>query len=138
MINSLSTQTGGAQRKNSKKRQAILDVLSSTVEHPTAEMVYTALKPEYPELSLGTVYRNLSILAEEGMVISVGTVAGQERYDARTEPHAHFVCMHCRRVLDLNIPDTVSELYGEIDKQTNCKSLSHQLTVTGLCDKCRT
>ena len=124
-------------RKTSKKRQAIIDALSATYEHPTAEMLYNTLKPEYPELSLGTVYRNLSVLAEEGLVISVGTVAGQERYDARTALHAHFACARCRRVLDLDIPDTVSELYEEIEKDTGCTAISHNLIVTGFCDRCR-
>ena len=54
-------------RKKSRKREAMLAALRATTEHPTAEMLYNTLKPEYPELSLGTVYRNLSVLAEEGM-----------------------------------------------------------------------
>ena len=76
------------QRKKSKKRQAILESLRSVTDHPTAEMIYNRLKPEYPDLSLGTVYRNLAMFLEEGQVISVGTVDGQERYDARTDFHA--------------------------------------------------
>ena len=80
------------KRKNSRKRAAILEALAAVTEHPTAEMLYNRLKPRYPELSLGTVYRNLSVLAEEGLVVTVARVDGQERYDARTEPHAHFVC----------------------------------------------
>ena len=77
-------------RKKSRKREAMLAALRATTEHPTAEMLYNTLKPEYPELSLGTVYRNLSVLAEEGLVVSVAHVNGQERYDARVEPHTHF------------------------------------------------
>ena len=65
------------RRKNSRKRQAILEALCATREHPTAEMLYQQLKPDYPELSLGTVYRNLGVLAEEGLVASVVRVAGQ-------------------------------------------------------------
>ena len=74
------------RRKNSRKRQAILEALCATREHPTAEMLYQQLKPDYPELSLGTVYRNLGVLAEEGLAVSVVRVAGQERYDATTAP----------------------------------------------------
>lgn len=124
-------------RKSSRKRQAMLSALRGTVEHPSAEMLYTRLKADYPELSLGTVYRNLSVLAEEGLVISVGNVDGQERYDARTAPHPHFVCRRCHRVIDLDLPDTVSCLYGDIERDCGCKSESYALSVFGLCPECR-
>ena len=124
-------------RKKSRKREAMLAALRATTEHPTAEMLYNTLKPEYPELSLGTVYRNLSVLAEEGLVVSVAHVNGQERYDARTEPHAHFVCRGCRRVLDVFLPDVVSALYGEVDVRFGFLTEGHTLTLHGLCDRCR-
>ena len=63
-------------RKHSRKRDAILACLRSTTCHPTAEWVYQQLKPAIPDLSLGTVYRNLSMFKDEGLVISVGTVGG--------------------------------------------------------------
>jgi len=124
------------KRKNSKKRTAILEQLSSATDHPTAEMLYNRLKPKYPQLSLGTVYRNLSVLAEEGLVLNVAHVAGQERYDLCTKPHAHFICRGCRRVMDLNIPDTLSSVYMEIEKQLGCVADSHCLNFTGLCNNC--
>ena len=73
--------------KHFKKREAILNCLRSTNTHPTAEWVYAQLKTEYPDISLGTVYRNLALFKEQGLVISVGTVGGVERFDADTEPH---------------------------------------------------
>ena len=124
-------------RKKSRKRQAILDVMRASYEHPSAETVYSALKPDYPELSLGTVYRNLTVLRDEGLIICVGTVAGQERYDARTAPHAHFACTRCRRVIDLELPDTVTPLYGEIERSTGCRPAGHSVIVSGLCAGCR-
>lgn len=126
-----------AKRNNSKKRQAIYDYLCSVTDHPTAETVYAALKPDIPELSLGTVYRNLAVLTEEGQIISVGKVDGQERYDARTEPHAHFVCRGCRSVLDVFLPDVVSALYGEVDTRFGYLTEGHTLTLHGLCARCR-
>ena len=92
-------------RKNSKKRQALLDAICNSHEHPTAEMLYSALKPLIPELSLGTVYRNLGVLVQEGQIISVGHINGQERYDAVTHAHPHFVCKSCGSVTDLELPD---------------------------------
>ena len=90
-------------RKYSRKREAILEALRSTKSHPSAEWIYARLKPVYPDLSLGTVYRNLSLFRSEGLVISVATVKGQERFDARTSPHPHFICDCCGRVDDLDI-----------------------------------
>ena len=87
--------------RKSKKREAIYAALCASDEHPTAENLYIALKPEIPDLSLGTVYRNLSLFKQEGLAVSVTTVNGQERFDACTIPHAHFICRHCGRVLDM-------------------------------------
>lgn len=124
-------------RKKSRKREAMLAALRATTEHPTAEMLYNTLKPEYPELSLGTVYRNLSVLAEEGLVVSVAHVNGQERYDARVEPHTHFICRRCARVIDLlELEDAISGMYGEIKHRFGCLPESHTLTVSGLCPNC--
>ena len=125
------------RRKNSKKRQAILDALCATKEHPTAEMLYHQLKPRFPELSLGTVYRNLGILAEEGQVVSVVRVAGQERYDATTMPHAHFVCRVCRRVMDMPLPEGMEELYSALDRDFGFEAESCAMSVTGVCGDCR-
>lgn len=124
------------KRKNSKKRSAILEALSSVKEHPTAEMLYTALKPKIPELSLGTVYRNLSVLAEEGLVANVAHVAGQERYDARTDPHAHFVCKRCGRVIDVDIPDMVQPMFTQVSEETGCIADSYMLSFNGICSQC--
>jgi len=100
-------------------------------------MLYNQLKPDYPELSLGTVYRNLGVLVQDGLVISVGNVNGQERYDAVVCPHPHFVCRQCHSVIDLELPDTVSDMYGEIDRQFHCAPEGYSLTINGLCQHCR-
>lgn len=125
------------QRKNSKKRRAMLELLCADKSHPTAESIFNRLKPDFPELSLGTVYRNLAVLAENGDITSVGTVGGQERYDANTAPHAHFICRCCHRVIDLELPDMVSSLYSQINRELGCESESYSLSVNGLCDRCR-
>ena len=123
-------------RKNSRKRQALLDVLCASHEHPTAEMLYNQLKPEFPELSLGTVYRNLGVLMQEGLVQSVGHINGQERYDAITCPHPHFVCRCCHGVIDLELPDTVSGMFEEIGGRFKCSPEGYSLTIKGLCPNC--
>ncbi|MGN1002819.1 MAG: transcriptional repressor, partial [Oscillospiraceae bacterium] len=75
-----------ARHNKSKQRQAILDVLCASKEHPSAEMIFSALKPDYPSLSLGTVYRNLSFFQQQGLAVSVANVDGNMRYDACTAP----------------------------------------------------
>ena len=124
-------------RKYSRKREAVLDCLRQSKENPTVEMLYRQLKPSFPELSLGTVYRNLAVLVEDGQAVNIGSFRGQERYDGRLDPHSHFVCRGCGRVMDLDIPDTVSEIYSEIRDDLGYQPESYALTITGLCDVCR-
>ena len=125
------------KRKNSKKRTAILHALSSTREHPTAEMLYAALKPEIPELSLGTVYRNLSVLVEDGLVSRVAHVAGQDRYDAFTHPHAHFVCKNCGSVIDVDFPEGFFPMLSYVSEETGGIAESCSLSFNGICMCCK-
>ena len=92
-------------KRYSKKREAILACIRSTKSHPDAEWVYEKLKDEFPDLSLGTVYRNIARFKEEGEIISLGTVNGVERFDGNVKPHGHMVCRICARVIDM--PDDV-------------------------------
>ena len=99
-------------------------------------MVYNHLKTEYPDLSLGTVYRNLAKFKEEGEIISVGTVNGVERFDGNTMPHVHFVCTGCEAVADLpqiKIPDVLNQ---EVKNQTGGHIDMCQLTFVGQCGQC--
>jgi len=124
-------------QKTSKKREAIYEALHASKEHPTAEMLYSELKEKIPELSLGTVYRNLTGFVERGEAITVGNVGGNERYDARTEPHLHFICRDCRRVIDIELPDTTDDLYSKIEDGTGFKVDTHALSFYGQCGDCR-
>lgn len=87
--------------RHSKQREMIYDYLLSTKEHPSAEMIYGQLKSEMPNLSLGTVYRNLKLLEEMGKVRKVATTKNTDRYDACCDDHAHYVCEECGTVKDL-------------------------------------
>ncbi|MDR2246485.1 MAG: transcriptional repressor [Treponema sp.] len=91
-------------RKHSKKRDAVLKAIQSTYSHPGAQWIYDTLKPSIPSLSLGTVYRNINVFLEEGAVVSVGTVGGEERFDGRVSPHPHLICCRCGKVSDLPCP----------------------------------
>ena len=87
--------------RHSHQRDMIYNYMLSTKEHPSAEMIYEDLKKLEPNLSLGTVYRNLKLLEELGMVKKVTSVNNVERYDAITEDHVHFVCSKCGALVDL-------------------------------------
>ncbi len=125
-----------AVTKQFRKRNAILDYLRHTDTHPSAEMVYAHLKPEIPDLSLGTVYRNLSMFKSKGEIISIGTVGGVERFDGNSAPHVHFVCTGCETVADLPriaIPEALNQ---EVSSQTGGQINMCQLTFVGQCKNC--
>ena len=120
-------------RKHSKKRDAILECVRSTKEHPTADWVYSQLKPSIPDLSLGTVYRNLASFKREGVISSVGVVDGMERFDFNTASHAHFICTHCNAIIDIDGITVPEQLSGQV----LCGSVREcSLTFTGICNQC--
>ena len=123
-------------QKHFKKRDAILQYLRMTDTHPSAEMVYGALKPRMPDLSLATVYRNLSLFRTNGQIISVGTVNGTERFDGNTVPHVHFVCTDCCCVTDMHRIKVPEEVSGRACQLYGCEVADCQLTITGICEKC--
>ena len=122
--------------KRFRKRDAILECVRSTDIHPSADWVYAQLKPVLPDISLATVYRNLSLFKQQGIIASLGTVSGVERFDGNTDPHVHFICNCCDAVIDLpqmQVPQSLSsqaaaEAGGQVDV---C-----QLTFTGICNRC--
>ena len=122
--------------KQFRKRNAILDYLRHTKSHPSAEMVYTHLKPEIPDLSLGTVYRNLAMFKEKGEIISIGTVGGVERFDGNAAPHVHFICTDCSAVDDLPRIAVPEALNREVHDQTGGQINVCQLTFIGQCKNC--
>lgn len=119
---------------NSRQRNAILDYLRSTKEHPTADTIYEAVREEFPKISLGTVYRNLTLLCSLGTIQKLSSLSGPDRFDYNEKSHPHFECTKCGRVLDINadmsaIDDSVSDDFkGSIT--------GHSITFYGLCPKC--
>ncbi|MBO1680742.1 Fur family transcriptional regulator [Bittarella massiliensis (ex Durand et al. 2017)] len=122
--------------KYSRQRELVLAAVKSSMEHPTADMVYAALKADNPSLSLGTVYRNLNLLAQMGQIHKIGMPEGSDRFDGRTDEHYHMLCQKCGRVYDVQL-DTLSELDGQIQSQTGFLVHSHDLIVRGVCRACQ-
>ena len=116
----------------SQQRERIYEAVRTSMEHPTAQMVYDALRPEMPRLSLGTVYRNLHQMAQEGRLRELeGPVA---RFDAVLPPHAHIRCVRCGQVVDLALPYDPA-LDAQAAKE-GCTVTGHSLCFTGLCPQC--
>ena len=122
--------------RQSKKRDAMLALLRGTDRHPSAEQVYRALKPDYPSLSLATVYRNLSQLCEQGLALRVGTVNGLERYDGQTRPHSHFICNRCGRVADLPRLSPGEGCVERLGVQYGFTAQRCDFVIRGLCKGC--
>ena len=123
--------------KHFRKRDAILTCLRQTTVHPSAEWVYNRLKPELPDLSLGTVYRNLALFKEQGLITSLGTVGGVERFDGNTAPHVHFVCNGCDAVIDLPQMQLPDSLTAQAETAANGQITGCQLTFAGYCNECK-
>ncbi len=124
-----------SKRKNfSTKRMAILNTICSTDCHPSAKWVYNNLKEKYPDLSLGTVYRNISLFKEEGVVNAVANVNGEERIDGITEPHSHFICTKCGSIYDILNQELTALDSVLTDEGFHIESKS--ITYYGKCNKC--
>ena len=122
--------------KQFRKRNAILSYLQSTKSHPSADMVYAALKPEIPDLSLGTVYRNLAMFRQQGSVASLGTVNGVERFDGNTQPHVHFICTGCSAVVDMPQLQVPVQMIHAVQDRIGGMVEDCQLSFSGLCRNC--
>ena len=122
--------------KQFRKRNAILACLQGTTSHPSAEMGYEMLQKAHPDISLATVYRNLARFKSQGLVSSVATVRGVERFDAMTHPHVHFICSGCDAVMDLPQMEIPEDLSEEAEEISGCRIQECRLTFTGLCEKC--
>ena len=126
-----------AVRENySRKRNAIYQAICSTKSHPNAEWVYKQLKPQFRDLSLGTVYRNLKKFCEDGKAISVGVINGQEHFDADTAPHSHFVCDICQSISDICKPFFSEELLKSLNEEYGVSVTSNEVLFHGVCKEC--
>ena len=125
-----------ATLKYSRQREAIKNYLMSTKEHPTAEMVYEAIREVCPNISLGTVYRNLSLLADLGEIQKISTENGPDRFDGNPKPHYHFFCTNCNSVLDLKMKNI--DLINVIAAEEFSGFIEGHITrFYGLCPECK-
>ncbi len=122
--------------RGSKQKDVILHTLMSTTSHPEADWVYEQVKKEIPHISLGTVYRDLKKLADEGKIQQLDIAGGTCRFDANARNHYHFRCERCGRVFDIDIPEEKG-LNVKVAEKTGLKVNSHRLEFRGLCFDCQ-
>lgn len=123
-------------RRDTKQREAILRILRNNRSHPTADQIYDEVRQDIPNISKGTVYRNLQVLAEDGAVSVLNINGTQNRYEQKREGHYHFRCETCRRVFDLNEP-VDKDIDERIARETGFTILHHQTEFSGLCKDCQ-
>lgn len=121
--------------KHSRQRDAIVNFLSERKDHPTADVIYNNIKKEYPKISLGTVYRNLSLLAELGEIQKISCGDGVEHFDADTSPHNHFICKNCKSVIDLKM-DNIEFISTLASNSFNGIIEGHKTFFYGICPQC--
>ncbi|MFP7753367.1 Fur family transcriptional regulator [Thermodesulfobacteriota bacterium B35] len=118
------------------QRQIILEELSKVKTHPTASELYDMVRKRLPRIGLGTVYRNLELMAENGMILKLEVGGTQKRFDATTEDHYHIRCSRCGRVDDIDIP-VIDSLVESAAKSTSYQILGHHVEFTGICPDCQ-
>jgi len=121
--------------RQSKQRDSILEVLKQTDSHPTADWIYTQLKPEFPKLSLGTVYRNLGILQEMGKVKKIQYGSTFDRFEANISNHYHLICESCNNITDINLP-ACKDILNRAEELSNFSINYHQIEFYGICSSC--
>jgi Fur family peroxide stress response transcriptional regulator len=137
-----STETASKRLQTSgmrltPQRLAIYEALTSSKQHPTAQEIYENLRPEYPSLSLATVYNTLELMVSLGMVNALGSAGdGAVHYDADLEPHVNLACISCHRVIDLP-SEYVQSLNQEVSAGSGYQILGARVMYYGLCPECK-
>ena len=122
--------------RKTRQRTAVLEALRSVKTHPSAEEVYLMVKEKIPRISLGTVYRNLEMLTEQGLIQKLDGSGSQRRFDGNPERHYHFRCLDCGKIIDAEM-EPISDLEEYLVKRSDFEVTGHRLEFLGLCLECR-
>ena len=124
------------QLKITPQRLAIFNMLCNTTAHPNAETVFKSLAPQYPGLSLATVYKTLDSFCEAGLLQELNVNEGRFRYDANMEAHPHFVCRSCAQVLDVQGISGAEDMRRQVADMLGVTVDKEQLFFYGTCKAC--
>lgn len=119
-------------QRYSPQREKILEYVKNTKNHPTADMVYEQMRELFPSISLGTVYRNLQALSENGIINKMTTDSGADRFDGDIGSHAHFICNTCGKIFDIESDPS------PVLPKTEHQIINRDVTFRGLCNFCLT
>lgn len=120
-----------------RQRQVILEELCSVYSHPSADEIYEMVRKRLPRISLGTVYRNLEILAESGVIQKLEFGGNLKRFDGNPHQHYHIRCVLCDRLVDAPY-DLHLEIEDNLGAATDFKIIGHKLEYIGICPQCNT
>lgn len=118
------------------QRQIILEELAKVKTHPTASELYDMVRKRLPRIGLGTVYRNLELMAESGMVLKLEVGGTQKRFDATTATHYHIRCSNCGKVDDIDTP-VLDDLVRKAAEATSYAVIGHHVEFSGTCPACQ-
>lgn len=121
--------------KYSRQRESIKACLMGRKDHPTADALYTSIREQFPNISLGTVYRNLNLLVDLGEIQKFSCGDGTDHFDYDTSPHYHFVCRGCGKIVDLAM-ETSGDLEREAEKLVDGTVEEHTVFFYGTCSSC--
>ena len=136
IMDKLQTKVKPAELRMTRQRRLILEELDAPGRHPTADAVYQRVRMQIPNISLGTVYRNLEILSQAGLIRKLHIGSGQKRYDRTLDKHYHVRCVRCGRISDVS-----AEPFGDLEEVARGNSgfdiTGHELEFEGLCAQCK-
>jgi Fur family ferric uptake transcriptional regulator len=132
----LKTNPNPSGLRMTRQRRVILEELDTPGQHPTADEIYRRVRLRMPNISLGTVYRNLEVLSQSGLVRKLQIGPGQKRYDRASDKHYHVRCVKCGRISDLE-PGPFGDLEAAASGNSGFDIVGHELEFEGLCEQCR-
>lgn len=116
-----------------KQRELILEAVTQSMTHPTADELFHDIRPKLPTISLATVYRNLNFLAEDGRIRKISMPGMPDRFDWRVTPHDHLLCSHCQRVFDFTLAEPLDR---QIAAVSGMQVERYSLVAHGVCLEC--
>lgn len=122
--------------KYSRQREMILDIVKQSYDHPNADTIYQRVRKVLPNISLGTVYRNLNNLVSSNHIIRISIPGECDHFDITTSTHCHLFCNKCHNIVDI-MTDRVNNLEHELENDTGNIITSHNIVFTGICKKCK-